>query len=362
MQPMNIIFVLPSSGGGGGANSIVQEAIGLSRLGCNLEIAVDLSHYNGFKLSYPELERFRVVVRPYANADQLSAHFWKMEIVVATTNASIFTVREALKLMTSLENGRVPRVAYYVQDYEPLFYAPHSAAWSTAKASYTLIPNAVLFAKTKWLQDIVYANHGVRVAKVEPSIDHDIYFPDLSRQKSMTSIVAMLRPSTPRRAPQRTVRIMNILAQTFGQDIALSVFGCEQQDIQAGGLSLSASVNNRGRLRRTEVPSLLRQAHLFLDLSDFQAFGRTGAESMACGCVPILPVFGGASEFAVHGRNAYLVDTRSDQAVLEAAEHFISLDGQDRESMSYAALETGARFSIASASLSELKLFSAMLR
>src|SRR5207253_1779598 len=94
------------------------------------------------------------------------------------------------------------KIAYYVQDYEPLFYASGSDRWTTARNSYTLIPDAVLFAKTKWLQNIVYANHGIRVAKVAPSIDHEIFYPDISRKSAPLSITAMVRPQTPRRAPK----------------------------------------------------------------------------------------------------------------------------------------------------------------
>ena len=124
----------------------------------------------------------------------------------------------------------------------------------------------------------------------------------------------MVRPKTPRRAPARTIRIMDILAEQYGEGVSIQIFGASNEEIAVAGLDLSRSVINRGILRRTDVPSLLRNADLFLDLSDFQAFGRTGLEAMASGSVPVLPIMGGSDEYAIHGYNSYVVDTRSDSA------------------------------------------------
>ena len=96
---------------------------------------------------------------------------------------------------------------------------------------------------------------------------------------------------------------------------------------------------------------------MFLDVSDYQAFGRTGLESMACGAIPVVPVLGGTSEFAVHGENAYVVDTRSDDAIMEAVRHFVTLSDQDRNKMRLNAMETAADFTVEKASLSLMRLF-----
>jgi glycosyltransferase involved in cell wall biosynthesis len=45
---------------------------------------------------------------------------------------------------------------------------------------------------------------------------------------------------------------------------------------------------------------------------------------MACGCVPVLPLQGGASEYAEHGVNSLLVDTADTNAITEAAASLIS--------------------------------------
>jgi hypothetical protein len=60
---------------------------------------------------------------------------------------------------------------------EPWFYEEGADSWQTAIASYTALPQALLFAKTQWLCDLVAARHGVAVHKGSPSIDHALCFP-----------------------------------------------------------------------------------------------------------------------------------------------------------------------------------------
>ena len=78
--------------------------------------------------------------------------------------------------------------AYYVQDYEPFFGlnvnggTPDSVE---AAASYRLVPDMLLFAKTHWLCNVVGRLHGIPVAKVEPSIDETL-FTDAERRMSPT--------------------------------------------------------------------------------------------------------------------------------------------------------------------------------
>jgi glycosyltransferase involved in cell wall biosynthesis len=154
---------------------------------------------------------------------------------------------------------------------------------------------------------------------------------------------------------------MQALAAWLGESAKLQVFGTDQAELEAVGLVLPPGVENLGRLRQDEVPGVSRGTDLFLDLSDFQAFGRTGLESMACGCVPVVPVLGGSAEYAVHGRNAYVVDTRSDAAILEAVENFVKMTPQSRAAMRQSALETAAQYSIRRAAMSELRLFRSLV-
>jgi len=354
-----ILFALPSRGGGGGPNSVVQESLGLASMGVPVRIAIDALNYIDFAASYPELHSDAIDLRSYSNPTDLSDAMKGVDIAVATTNRSVYDVEEAHKRLSPDVRVKT-RIAYYVQDYEPLFYKPRSDAWQKAVASYSRIPDAVLFAKTDWICNTVYANHGIQVARVQASIDHSIFYPDFRREEAEMSILAMVRPKTPRRAPVRTMRIMEILASSMKR-VQLRVFGCDSEELSDLSFLISPSIEVVGQRRRTEVPDLMRRADLFLDLSDYQAFGRASLEGMACGCIPVVPLLGGGSEFAVHGKNSFVVDTRSDDEIVEAIGMFAEMSAPARLEMRLAALGTAAHYSIKTAALSELQLFSNML-
>ncbi len=139
------------------------------------------------------------------------------------------------------------------------------------------------------------------------------------------------------------------------------MFGCSEEDLQKDNIELPEGVVNLGRLKRTEVPDLMRAADMFLDVSDYQAFGRTGLEAMACGCVPVVPVLGGTAEFAMHGQNAFVVDTRADDEICDAVHQYVEMSPRYREDLRMNGLQTAAEFSIGRAALSEYRFFSDLL-
>jgi hypothetical protein len=350
---MRVIFVLPSAGGGGGAHSIVQEAVGLRRIGVGAAIATPLSHASQFQVRYPELQRAGVENPVYSKIDELAPIIADYDLAIATTALSVRTVVEASTICRDAPLS----LGYYIQDYEPLFYPPGSREWSEARDSFDLMKSALLFAKTDWLCSIVEANHNVGVQRVKASIDHDVYYPLDRALGEPLRITAMVRPKTPRRAPKRTIRILEQLASTYGHRVEITFFGCDGKDLADVGLRPSPRLNSLGVLDRSQVASTLRNADLFLDLSDYQAFGRTGLEGMASGCIPVLPVFGGTSEYAEHGINSFVVDTRSDEEILSAVDQFVTGRPQKRAEMRDAAIKTALNYSIAKAAYSELELF-----
>lgn len=354
MKP--ILFLLPVKGGSGGAHSVMQEADAMWSMGQPVIIACNAGNTALLAANYADLPRVSANIRGFHNAEELKAIITAIEpkVVVATTNQSVHTLAEAVRDLPNV------RTAYYVQDYETFFYEAGSDDWRLAFASYGLIPGMLHFAKTRWLQEVVEQNHGVSVTKVAPSVDHTVYYPDFSRisDESTASraitIVAMLRPVTPRRAPQRTVRILNQLAQTYGERVNIKIFGCQTADIAANNLHIDPQIENLGVLSRTEVGNLFRETDMFLDLSDFQAFGRTAIEAMSCGVISVVPAHGGAYEFGVDGQNCFVVDMRFDDRILACVEAALAMLPGERFEMRKRAIKTGFQFSVEKAALSEL--------
>ena len=349
---MRIVFVLPSAGGGGGAHSIVQEAAGLARLGLEVAIASPAHVATQFRLRYAELQGHGVLNPTYETTADLAAALSGAALAIATTALSVQAVIDGWEAI----DGTRPKLGYYVQDYEPLFYSPGTPEWTEARRSFELLRDGLIFAKTDWLKQVVEANHDVRVRRVQASIDHDTYYPAHSDAEQPIRITAMVRPQTARRAPKRTLRILERIAFTYPQT-EVTFFGCDRRDLEGFGLYPSDALTCLGVLSQAQVATILRHSDLFLDLSDYQAFGRTGLEGMACGCVPVLPIFGGAGEYARHLSNSYLVDTRSDEEIMSAVANFVDSGAKRRLAMRTAGIATALRYSVAKSAHSEYELF-----
>ena len=348
-EPLRVMFLLPgiSPGGSGGTHSIYQEVRGLRELGVPATIALPDSSLAAALWAYEDAaETFET----FTDLDELAAITAEAQVIVATHFKSV-------ALLAHLRGRRGDFLpAYYIQDYEPFIVLEDHPDHEEVTRSYTAVPDALLFAKTHWLCNVVGQVHQRDVAKVEPSIDSALFHPTHRDPDTPLRVVAMVRPRTPRRQPAGTVAILERLRREHGERVQTITFGCELDelaDITAETETLQA---HRGILKRHQVAELLGGADVFLDFSSYQAFGRTALEAMACGCTAIVPRLGGAAEFAVHGHNSLVVDTASEETTYEALVELATQTEWLRRLQS-AAADTASRYSISRAALSEYVLF-----
>lgn len=349
---MRVLFLLPVSGGGGGAHSVVQEALAMRRLGVHATVAVRPNRLTRFRELYPDSAQVEGLFVAFDSSNQLPLAA-SYDVVVGT----IFWTMDLVARVCRAFPHILP--AYYVQDYEPFFVPEGSPEHATAMASYGLLPNAVLFAKTHWIIAKVAAEHGVAVHKVEPSVDHDVYHPVPRPSDGPIRIVAMIRPQTPRRGAGRTMRVLARLAQRRPGELAFDLFGVAPDSDQFQALDTSFDFQAHGILRREEVAALLARGDVFVDLSDYQAFGRTAIEAMACGCVAVVPVHGGADEYA-DDDNALIVDPFDEDACVDAIDHLIGNPSR-RKRLRVAGLVAASKYSMHAAAVSELAVIGAAL-
>ena len=348
---MKVLYVLPVKGGGGGAHSVAQEVNELVKMGIGAQIAVNEGNFPSFVTCYSDMPNVSSNVVSFKDKSSLAELIKHVDTVVCTLFTSVSLVKSALEELSSK-----PKVAYYAQDYEPLFVLPDNPLWREAFDSYTLIPGMTVFAKTDWIRNVIKANHNIDVEKVCPSIDHDVYYPGLNKPQSQLWVTAMVRPSTPRRAPKRTMRLLKNLAEKYGYDVSINIFGCTDEEIFNHNLPRDFNFHNHGVLTRNQVSSLLRQSHLFIDLSDYQAFGRTGLEAMACGCVSVVPVLGGTDEYIEHGVNGFAVDPRDENNTLNTISKFIDSDPEVKNELARNGFIKSQSFSVRKAAYSEYKI------
>ena len=126
------------------------------------------------------------------------------------------------------------------------------------------------------------------------------------------------------------MNVLKEIKEAYGDRVNISTFGCSDEDIVKHQLPCDFRYTNHGVLGRHQVAALFRSTDVVMDLSDYQAFGRTGLEAMACGCATILPVFGGTHEYATDGVDSLLVDTRSKDRIIARFDDYMSMDLPDR--------------------------------
>lgn len=192
----------------------------------------------------------------------------------------------------------------------------------------------VKFAKTQWLIDIVKKYHpsSPMTYRVIPSINHNVYHPGKRSISARTSpsrtlpirIAAMIRPRTPRRNGRGAYAILLKVAAEFGGSVSVVTFGCGTEELYGVHqmvvrdptyadlshiLFNATSMHHKGIIqRRDAMANLFREIDIFLDVSHWQAFGRTGVEAMACGCISIMPRIGAAPEICEMGKSCLFHD------------------------------------------------------
>ena len=305
-KSLKVLFILPKPAIGGGSHSVVQEVNAMRSLNIEARVAVEQRHLKMLHDRYKEIPDVEQLFLGYVDETLLDKAS-QYDVAIAT----IFHSTNIVKNITDTFPHILP--AYYIQDYEPLFFDEPNELFHDAVASYNRLENGLLFAKTYWIAREVERKHGVAVEKVVPSIDHAVYYPEPNSSNlpsdKIVHIATMIRPRTPRRGAERTMDLMASLKARFGDGVVIHLFGCDEDELQLKPIKRSFDYVQYGILQRTGVADLLRKSDIFVDLSDYQAFGRTSLEAMACGATAMLPIHGGGDEYAIDGKNAIVVDS-----------------------------------------------------
>ncbi len=351
-DPCLVLFLCPFRSAGGGTNSIIQEATGLRELGVAVQVAIRSQDEEFYRERFPGVPND--LFYRFDNVDKLIDYGGSFEFVVATFFTSVRFLQQILE--------RYPNVipCYYVQDYEPSFFHRSDSSYGEALQSYKLIPAIHCFAKTDWICETVRREQGITVQKVEPSIDHVVFFPDDTVKPGQPFVIgAMVRPMTERRSPGLTLEILDRIKREYGSAVEIRLFGIEPGDPYLYRRFSVFQHTVLGVLTREAVASLLRSSSLFIDASAYQAFGRTGLEAMACRCATILPRGCGIDEYAVDGINTLLADPEDAGEFVENVQRYMQSRGL-YESILERGLETASRYSIEKACRSELEFFTSV--
>lgn len=329
-QP-SVLFLLPAGSAGGGSNVVMSEARALSALGTRTAILNQEKFYADFEASY----RDSPVERRY---------FSDEKGLIATCNefdVIIFTLYRTLSWLHPLKKHlKEKKFVYYIQDFEPYFFPAYSPDWYEAWASYSLFPEATRVTKSEWNRRELSSQVGLDAHVLGPSHDERVFQPlrKHDQRSGPTQILAMVRPSSPRRAAELTVEVLRALHDKYSAIVQLHVFGCSQAEWAVVAGDLAGHALCHGELRPVQVAQLMSIVDIFLDASHFQAMGLTTIEAMACGVAVVSTNHGGPPEFIVDGENGLLVKEQTPAAYVNAIERLL-LDQEHRMRMSFRAME-----------------------
>jgi glycosyltransferase involved in cell wall biosynthesis len=313
-----ILFILPIADPGGGGNVVIQESKAMQSMGVDVNIANLLIQRKAFERWYPDFELPTIYVHESRLPSSLMS---KYDAAVATVFHSVAWMDAGAQPRQKLVRG------YYIQDFEPEFFPKDSTLYRSAWDSYTRFPDLVRMTKTEWNQGVIKENIGVECSLIGPSIDIDLFRPrprtELDWPHRPLRVVAMIRPSTPRRQPELTMQVLREISRKHRGALEVILFGCQVEDPDFYKLQTDFPWQNAGVLNRRQLAFLLNEVDIFVDFSAFQAMGLTAMEAMACGATVIVPQRGGASSFASHEVNALIVDTSSPEACLSALDRLL---------------------------------------
>lgn len=312
-----VFFILPAVEAGGGGNVIVREAQALSEMGVDAEI-INLSlNGAGFEKNYPQC---RVPVRYIPDPAEIARVAQQADVLVATLFTTVDWLAQFVEPLADK-----PILAYYVQDFEPYFFAESDPRYQQAWQGYTKIKGMKLVCKSRWNRDELRKQTGVETSVIGPSYSWDVYYPleAKARAGEKVRVIAMVRPSTPRRAPELTMRVLARLKRELGSAVDITIFGVSSKDKALKQLDTAFPHRNAGTVTPEEVAKMLAASDVFLDFSTYQAMGLTALEAMASNVAVVAPISGGSGEFITHEESGLLVDTADEEACYAAAKRLV---------------------------------------
>lgn len=342
-QRPRVTYVLEKFAIAGGVLSIVQLVNRLQLLGWDAKIATHHDH------DQSRLDAYMLYHHPYVfpTLESLVENFPASDVVVASLWSTAATVDRIVKRMPSA----VPW--YFIQDDERnFFHELDHAGQQRVVESWGLIPNRIV--KSQWLRSQIAAfGHEAHIVPV--GFDQDSFYCHTDPAKRPLRILAMVRPRTPRRGFERTVRTMAKLKQAR-PDVEIALFGCEN----LADYRLPFEHTDLGEIPNERLRAVYNTAAIVVDLSDYQALGRIGLEGMACGAATVLTKFGGITEYIRDGVNTLAVDPDDEASVVNAVLRLVD-DPALRSRLVVEGIRTVERFSCDVEARTTSALFAASL-
>ena len=207
------------------------------------------------------------------------------DVVIATDRMSTYPVLGMRKFQKRF---------YFVQDYEPYFFARGSSSILTEQ-SYAAKNDFSCICASPWLKQRM-ERFGNSAISFPLAVDHSIYYYKKDQQRSRYTIAFYIRRSTPRRLYELGLLALRALFD-MGDNFEIITFG--EKDLP--DLGIPVKVRHAGILEANGLAHLYRQCTIGLVLSGTN-YSLVPNEMMACG-LPVVDID------AEHTRLSYQPET-----------------------------------------------------
>jgi glycosyltransferase involved in cell wall biosynthesis len=265
-RPLRVAWVcFAPQAGSGGHTTLFRMVAALERAGHECTLYLRVAHGWTVEQHHRTIRAFWPAMR--AEIRDVAGGIEDADAIFATAWPTAYTV-----LASPARGARF----YFVQDYEPDFYAAGSEAL-LAEATYGFGFHAVTAGR--WLADRLRSEHGMAAAPFDFGCDLDSYRLLDRSGTGRTGISYYCRPSTPRRCHELAVMALDVFADRY-PDVDIHIYG-----EPAGPLPFRTV--QHGILAPAELNALYNKCAAGLVLSATNA-SLVPHEMLASGCIPVV--------------------------------------------------------------------------
>jgi 2-polyprenyl-3-methyl-5-hydroxy-6-metoxy-1,4-benzoquinol methylase/glycosyltransferase involved in cell wall biosynthesis len=325
-RTMKVSWVVPGLPlGSGGHRNILRVAYHLQRFGHDIELYFTMTEDSGQALARSVKENFYPLECPTHRYD---GRFNATDVIFATHWS---TVEVALRHRTAAQH-----LAYFVQDFEPLFY-PMGSEYILAENTYR--QGLYHITSGPWCAHLLREQFGVPADHFVFPIDRDIYFPRTREDADgPPRVLFFARPEMPRRCYEIGLRMLESLHKQM-PEAEINLYG--SRELARHQYSFPAKVH-------ALLPGIQDLAKLYGNSDVGVAFSTTNPslvpyEMMACG-LPVVDLHRPGNEINYGGRTdiALLADPIPERMARQVAE--LLRDPVERARRSKAGVELVSTF------------------
>lgn len=198
------------------------------------------------KENFPNLKNYEFIIFDHASQDV--SELPECDIAICSFWVSAYLL---------LKFNKTKRKYYFIQDYEPLFYAGGST-YALAESTYRFGFQGIV--NTPGLLAAVNQRHGMDGISFIPAVDREIYHPNPKKNNKRVKIFFYARPNNPRNAFNLGVDIIKQLIDKYGDKIEIITAGATWNEAVYG---LDKKITNLGLIKSLkEVGDLYSQCDI----------------------------------------------------------------------------------------------------